>query len=60
MLNHDCIIGKGMVGLSPDLPEEPQLKNWYRKHPPKKEKTEKQLDILNEARKRGSSVRVIV
>ncbi|GAG01481.1 unnamed protein product, partial [marine sediment metagenome] len=36
MLNHDCIIGKGMVGLEPnsDLPEEPQLKNWYKKHPP--------------------------
>ncbi|MHA1286156.1 MAG: hypothetical protein ACTSPB_02010 [Candidatus Thorarchaeota archaeon] len=38
MLNQNCIIGKGMVGLNPDIKkdEEEQLKQWLKKHPPKK------------------------
>jgi len=59
MLKHDCIIGKGMKGLGPDLPEEKQLKVWCEKHPLKKARTEKQQEVLNEALKRRQSVKVI-
>jgi len=60
MLNHDFIIGKGIRGLDLELPEERQLLTWYKRHPLKKKKTERQLESLDKARKRGSSVRVIV
>lgn len=60
MLKHDCIIGKGMKGLDPDIPEEKQLRVWYEKHPLKKPRTEKQLKAFNKARKRRQSVKVIV
>jgi len=33
MLNVNCVIGKGMLGLDPDKEEEPQLEAWLRKHP---------------------------
>ena len=59
MLKHNCVIGKGMKGLDPDLPEEKQLRVWYEKHPPKKPRTEEQLKAFNEARKRRQSVKVI-
>ena len=59
MLNHNCIIGKRIKGLDPDLPEERQLIVWYKKYPPKKARTEKQLKVLNEARKKRQSAKVI-
>jgi len=59
MLKHNCIIGKGVKGLDPDLPEEKQLKMWHEKHPLKKARTEKQQEVLNEALKRRQSVKVI-
>jgi len=38
MLNRNCIIGRGMVGLNPDIKkdEEEQLKQWFNKHPRKR------------------------
>lgn len=60
MLKHNCVIGKGIKGLDPDIPEEKQLKIWYEKHPPKKPRTEKQLKAFNMVRKRRQSVKVIV
>lgn len=59
MLNHNCIIGKRIKGLDPDLPEERQLIVWYKKYPPKKARTGKQLKVLNEARKKRQSAKVI-
>ena len=46
-------------GTRPSLPEEKQLKVWHEKHPLKKARTEKQQEVLNEALKRGQSVKVI-
>lgn len=42
MLERNCIIGKGMVGLDPDRSEEVQLESWLRNHPPKREWTEEE------------------
>jgi len=38
MLNRNCVISKGIVGLNPDSrdDEEKQLKKWFKNHPPKK------------------------
>ena len=36
MLKRNCVITKGIEGLDPDKPEEPQLKKWFKKHPEKK------------------------
>ena len=58
MLKHNCVIGKGIKGLDPDLPEEKQLKMWYEKHPPKKPRTKEQLKAFNKARKKRQSVKV--
>ena len=41
MLNHDCIIAKGIEGLDPDKPEKPQLTRWFEKHPPISDQTRK-------------------
>jgi len=36
MLNQNCKICRGILGLNPDKPEEPQLEDWLKKHPQKK------------------------
>jgi len=39
MLEHPCIIGRGIVGLDPDVEDESkeqQLERWFSKHPVKK------------------------
>ena len=48
MLNRNCIIKKGIVGLDPNLPEEGQLKSWLKKHPAKRILTEEEREILRE------------
>lgn len=58
MLNRNCRIGRGMVGLNPDKSEEPQLKDWLKKHPQKKTISEKQKKILVEARKKSPTARL--
>lgn len=37
MLNRDCILKTGIRGLDPDREERPQLQEWMRKHPRKRE-----------------------
>jgi len=58
MLNQNCKVGKGMTGLNPDKPEESQLEDWLKKHPPKKAISEKQKKILIEARKKSPIARL--
>lgn len=58
MLNRNCKVGKGMTGLNPDKPEEPQLEDWLKKHPPKKAPSEKQKKTLVEARKKRQTTKV--
>jgi len=41
MLNVNCVIKKGILGLDPDKEEEPQLEAWFKKHPAIKEETRK-------------------
>jgi hypothetical protein len=40
MLNRNCIIKTGMLGLDPDREEKPQLSLWMKKHPAKQEITD--------------------
>ena len=58
MLNQNCKICKGILGLNPDKPEESQLEDWLKKHPQKKALSEKQKKILVEARKKRHTTRV--
>jgi hypothetical protein len=37
MLNRNCIIKTGMLGLNPDREERPQLQLWLKNHPAKQE-----------------------
>jgi hypothetical protein len=37
MLNRDCILKTGIRGLDPDKEEKPQLQEWMKKHPRKRE-----------------------
>ena len=46
MLNRNCRIGKGIIGLDPNKEEEYQLKEWLKMHPPKKELTKLQKDAI--------------
>lgn len=56
MLDRNCVMGKGMVGLDPDRDEKPQLKRWLRIHPPKRKLSEEEKEELRkmgvEARKK--------
>jgi len=45
MLNRNCIIGKGVVGLDPNRPEEGQLKSWLKKHPVKRQISDEEREI---------------
>ena len=58
MLNQNCKICRGILGLNPDKPEEPQLEDWLKKHPQKKAISEKQKKILVEARKKSPTARL--
>ena len=40
MLNRNCIIKTGMLGLDPDKEERPQLQLWLKNHPAKQETTD--------------------
>lgn len=40
MLERDCILKTGIRGLDPDKEEKPQLQDWMRKHPRKKQVTD--------------------
>ena len=40
MLNRDCILKTGIRGLDPDREERPQLQEWLRKHPKKRQVTD--------------------
>ena len=57
MLNRNCKVGTGMIGLNPDKPEEPQLEDWLKKHP-QEIISEKQKNNLIEARKKRQTVKV--
>jgi len=58
MLNRNCRVGNGMIGLNPDKPEKPQLRAWLKKHPPKKAASEKQKKLLVEVRKKRQTNKV--
>ena len=58
MLNRNCKVSTGMIGLNPDKPEEPQLEDWFKKHPLKKVISEKQKKMLVEARKKSPIARL--
>ena len=58
MLNQNCKICRGILGLNPDKPEESQLEDWLKKHPSKKALSEKQKKILIEARKKSPIARL--
>jgi hypothetical protein len=53
MLNRNCIVKGGMVGLDADRPEEAQLKSWLRRHKAKRVLTDKERDILRERFKKS-------
>jgi hypothetical protein len=48
MLKHSCIIGRGMQGLDPDQAESHQLKQWFKKHPKKREISEEERQKKSE------------
>ena len=43
MLNRNCIVRRGITGLDPNEPEEPQLKRWLDDHPVKREMSEDEI-----------------
>jgi len=61
MLNRNCVIAQGIVGLDPDKEEKPQLKRWLEKHPPKssvkKELTEEEKAVLRERMRKAREAR---
>jgi hypothetical protein len=48
MLNRNCVIKDGIVGLDPDSPEDPQLKKWLKLHPIKRELSEEERKEIGE------------
>jgi hypothetical protein len=40
MLSRLVVIRKGITGLDPDLPEEPQLRTWFQKRPDRRDQPE--------------------
>lgn len=52
MVQRNCIVASGMVGLDPDRDEKPQLDRWFRIHPAKRELTEEEKAILLERMKK--------
>jgi len=53
MLNRNCRITSGIVGLDPDRSEEPQLRSWLARHKLKKELTPEEKQEIRERLKRG-------
>lgn len=47
MLNSNCIVGKGIIGLDPDYDKTSQLQKWLIKHPTKRNKAPQQYPYLN-------------
>jgi hypothetical protein len=43
MLSRNCIVRRGIAGLYPNEPEEPQLKKWLDEHPVKREMSEAEI-----------------
>jgi hypothetical protein len=52
MLNRDCILKTGIRGLDPDREERPQLQEWMRKHPRKREVTTEERAEIKERLKK--------
>lgn len=50
MLQRNCVVGRGMVGIDPNKAraETEQLESWLRRHPEKKPLTEGQKEVLRE------------
>ncbi len=48
MLKRNCVIAKGITGIDPDKPAEPQIKTWFKKHPERKPLTEEQREAIRE------------
>ena len=46
MLNQNCVIKKGIKGISPNKPEANQLERWLKLHPSKKELSKKEKEKL--------------
>jgi hypothetical protein len=55
MLNRNIKVGNGIIGLDPDKEESPQLKNWFKKHPIKKQISESERKRISELGKRMQS-----
>jgi len=53
MLNRNCIIKTGMLGLDPDKEERPQLQLWLKNHPPKQEITDEDREKRRELMKKN-------
>lgn len=52
MLDRDCILKAGIRGLDPDKEEKPQLQEWLRKHPRKRQVTTEERAELKERLKK--------
>lgn len=52
MLNRDCILKTGIRGLDPDREERPQLQEWLRKHPRKRQVTNEERAEIKERLKK--------
>lgn len=60
MLDHSCIIKRGITGIDPDLDDDAQTKKWLKGHPVKRELTDDEKEVLRQriqaVSKVGSSV----
>jgi hypothetical protein len=52
MLDRDCILKTGIRGLDPDREERPQLQEWMRKHPRKRQVTTEERAEIKERLKK--------
>jgi len=57
MLNRNCVIKKGIIGLDPDKEEATQLKSWFKKHPIKRQILEVEKEILRKRLKKASKAK---
>jgi len=56
MVQRNCVVRSGLVGLDPNRDEKPQLDRWFRDHPEKKKRrelTEEEKVIFRERMKKG-------
>jgi hypothetical protein len=53
MLNRNCIIKTGMLGLDPDREERPQLQLWLKNHPAKQEISDEDREKRRELMKKN-------